>query len=102
LRHVLDVLVANALEHGDGAVTIQVRVEDESVTLSVADEGPGFSESPFNPSNGESVDGDLSTRLGLPLARRLVESMPGRLVITRLGPRPQIDVILRRADTEGV
>ncbi len=102
LRHVLDVLVANALEHGDGAVTIQVRVEDESVTLSVADEGPGFSESPFNPSNGASADGDLSTRLGLPLARRLVESMPGRLVITRLGPRPQIDVILRRADTEGV
>jgi len=98
LRHVLDVLIANALEHGEGDVTVDVRVGDESVTLQVADEGPGFSESPFDADVDEPADGDRSRRLGLPLARRLVESMPGRITVARLGPRPQIDVILRRAD----
>jgi signal transduction histidine kinase len=95
LRHVLDVLVANALEHGEGAVTIDTQVNDETLTLQVTDEGPGFETSPFEP----EADGPAgSRRLGLPLARRLVESMPGRITVARLGPHPQIDVVLQRAD----
>lgn len=97
LRHVLDVLLANALEHGDGAATIGVRVTDESVVLSVTDEGPGFAEAPFL-THAAEPDEERSRRLGLSLARRLVESMPGRIVVTRLRPHPQIDVVLRRAD----
>lgn len=101
LRHVIDVLLANALEHGQGAVSIRARVEDDSVTLDVEDEGPGFAVSPFDQSGPEVAEGDGSGRLGLQLARRLVESMPGRITVTRLGPRPQIAVILRRADVGG-
>ncbi|MGA9596828.1 MAG: HAMP domain-containing sensor histidine kinase [Acidimicrobiia bacterium] len=101
LRHVLDVLVANALEHGAGAVMVDVRVDDESVTLQVGDEGPGFAVAPFGSDGSETVDGRGSRRLGLQLARRLVESMPGRITVTRLGPHPQIDVVLQRADVGG-
>ncbi len=100
LRHALDVLVANALEHGDGAVTIDVDVDDQWVTLHVGDEGPGFLVSPFDADSAASAEGDRSSRLGLPLARRLVQSMPGRITVARLGPRPRIDVTLQRADVE--
>lgn len=98
LRHVLDVLVANALEHGAGAVTVDVRVDDELVTLQVGDEGAGFAVSPFGSDGGETIEGSGSRHLGLQLARRLVESMPGRITMTRLGPRPQIGVVLQRAE----
>lgn len=98
LRHALDVLVANALEHGDGAVTIDVDVDERWVTLQVGDEGPGFSESPFDADSAAAAEGDGSSRLGLPLAGRLVQSMPGRITVARLGPRPRIDVTLQRAD----
>ncbi|MCZ7533039.1 MAG: HAMP domain-containing histidine kinase [Acidimicrobiia bacterium] len=100
LGHALDVLVANALEHGEGVVAIDVRVSDESVTLEVVDEGPGFSASPFERGPGEQSDDWQSRRLGLSLARRLVESLPGRLTVIRLGPCPQIDVILQRVNVD--
>ncbi len=96
LRHALDVLVDNALHHGDGEVRIDHTVTETTVTISVTDEGPGFTppswvERPSTRQVDESLHG-----LGLPLARRLVTAMPGRLTISRATPHPQIDIVLQR------
>jgi signal transduction histidine kinase len=97
LAHALDVLVDNALRHGAGEVRLDHTVGDEFVTLRVSDEGPGFGSELDTTSGGESPE--TTHGLGQQLAQRLVESMSGRMVISRRGPSPMIDVILRRADT---
>jgi signal transduction histidine kinase len=86
LRHAFDTLLDNALTHGAGEVRIDNRVGSDTVTLSITDEGPGFLDAPADGLHG----------LGLPLARRLIEAMPGRLVIAHAGPHPSIDVVLHR------
>ena len=45
LKHALDVLLDNALVHGDGVTTVSTRVGPDSVTISVSDEGDGFVDS---------------------------------------------------------
>lgn len=84
LRHALDVLLDNALNHGAGEVRIRHHVANDSVTISITDEGPGFSDTPSAGLHG----------LGLPLARRLIESIPGRLTIVHSGPNPRVDITL--------
>ena len=96
LRHALDVLVDNALRHGAGEVRIDHMVTETTVTISVTDDGPGFGtlttlDEPAPLGDDVSLHG-----LGLPLARRLVEALPGRLTITRAAPHPQIDIVLQR------
>ena len=99
LRHALDVLVDNALVHGAGVTRIDHHVGVDTVTISVSDEGAGVpsgesggSVLPESPQPAAGVHG-----LGLPLARRLIEAMPGRLNIVRTGPHPQIDIVLAAA-----
>lgn len=84
LRHALDVLLDNALNHGAGEVRVDHHIAIDSVTISITDEGPGFTETPAGKMHG----------LGLPLARRLVESMPGRLTIVHTGPNPRFEIAL--------
>jgi signal transduction histidine kinase len=96
LRHALDVLVDNALRHGAGEVRIDHTVTETTVTISVTDEGPGFS-TPTTQTEPASPHDDVSLHgLGLPLARRLVETLPGRLTIARAAPHPQIDIVVQR------
>ncbi|MEY2444839.1 MAG: hypothetical protein QOE00_1419 [Ilumatobacteraceae bacterium] len=86
LSHALDVLLDNAVRHGAGEVRVGLGLTGDTVTVSVGDEGPGFDDAPANELHG----------LGLPLAVRLVEAMPGRLVVARRGAHPRIDVVLQR------
>ncbi len=90
LRHALDVLLDNALNHGAGEVRIDQHVGADTVTITVSDEGPGFT--------GAMPDADSRSAggLGLPLAQRLVEALPGRLVLRRTSRHPQIDIVLQR------
>ena len=98
LRHALDVLLDNALTHGDGEVRVDHHVGSDTVTITVADEGPGFSNSPPT----TEATSRAKTGLGLPLAQRLIEALPGRLVLRRTSEHPQIDIVLQRiARTEG-
>ena len=91
LRHALDVLLDNALTHGEGEVRIALHEGADAVTISVTDEGPGF------PSQPPAFDSSVSASgLGLPLARRLIEALPGRLVLHRTSRNPQIDIVLQR------
>ncbi len=97
LRHALDVLIDNALRHGAGRVEVSFVVNEDSITVRVSDEGPGFASGTDRIAR-QGNDEDGSTHgLGLPLARRLVEAMPGRLTITRSEAHPRIDIVVGRA-----
>jgi signal transduction histidine kinase len=98
LRHALDVLLDNALRHGAGNIDIGISATDDAVTISVTDEGRGFALAAALDDDTSSGGSDDEVHgLGLPLARRLVEAMPGRLSIVDSGPNPQIDILLRRS-----
>ncbi len=97
LRHALDVLLDNAFTHGAGEVRLDYTVATDAIIITVSDDGPGFTDTASNPADDSAEHG-----LGLPLARRLVEALPGRLVIRRLSPHPQIDVVLPRADVDAL
>jgi signal transduction histidine kinase len=87
---VLDVLLANALEHGAGAVTLRARHGPGAVILDVTDEGTA------------RLDGSTiferrvgrTNGIGLALARTLAEAEGGRLVLERPGPQPVFSLIL--------
>ncbi|MEZ5256733.1 MAG: HAMP domain-containing sensor histidine kinase [Ilumatobacteraceae bacterium] len=100
LRHLLDVLVDNALHHGRGAVAISVTSSEETVTIGVSDEGPGIPAAPSAPSTDAATAGAEAAPhgLGLPLATRLADAMGGRLRINPPGTSPTIELVLRRAE----
>lgn len=99
LHQAIDILLDNASKHGTGEVRVAPRLAAGSVTIVIADQGPGFG----GGAGGLGLSGDEPAMpgaghgLGLPLARRLVEAMHGRLVIARRAPHPIIEVVLVRA-----
>ena len=76
--------------HGDGSTTVTSADTTETVTISVTDEGCGW---PIAP-DGRRDTAPCRHGHGMPLARRLVEQLSGRLVIARHGHHPRIDVIV--------
>ncbi len=85
LRTVLDVLLANALTHGDGEVTIRARATESIVVVEVEDQGPGVTGDPRGIFARRSAEA-RGTGIGLALARSLVEADGGRLELTRATP----------------
>jgi signal transduction histidine kinase len=98
LRHALGVLLDNALTHGGGEVRVDHSSTTETVTLSVTDEGRSDGTSATEPDGADSMS--VPHGLGLPLARRLIEALPGRLSIHGSSRSWRADVVLRRADTD--
>jgi signal transduction histidine kinase len=93
VRQIIDVLVANALCHGDGTVTIDVRDVGTGVAIDVADEGTGLAAEPdelfADPAGRADGHGQ-----GLPLARTLADASGGRLVLQRAAPEPVFSLLL--------
>jgi signal transduction histidine kinase len=102
LRQILDVLLSNALWHGEGPVTLTARPADGSVAIDVADEGPGMPDEPAQavghrdvPAGRVAVNGGLAPDVaaddghgrGLPLARSLAAAAGGSLALAQTAPR---------------
>ena len=101
LRQALDALMDNAVRHGQGEVRVVVRLTGDSASVRITDHGPGFARPADHAEAGvDAVDPAEPHGFGLPLVRRLVGANHGRLVIVERGPRPIIDVVLRRAPVE--
>jgi signal transduction histidine kinase len=92
LSEILDVLLANALHHGAGAVTLTIRAIASGLALDVTDEGPGFQQ-PDDVFTRRVPDHD-GHGLGLVLARALAEAEGGRLTITCAAPHPTLTLHL--------
>ena len=75
IGHVIDVLLDNALRHGDGEIRVDVRTLDSGAAIDVGDEGRSPQDrDPFAESGSDSSHG-----IGLRLARSLAEASRGRL-----------------------
>jgi signal transduction histidine kinase len=92
-RQILDVLLANAVRHGAGSVTVTARDADTAVAVDVADEGAGVMV-PVEELFRRRTDQASGHGIGLALARALAEAEGGRLVLTRSGPGSVFTLLL--------
>jgi signal transduction histidine kinase len=99
VRQILDVLISNALWHGDGTVTIEVHADGPQVAVDVSDEGTGLPAEPAEllADSTERADGHGQ---GLPLARSLAMAAGGSLVVRRAAPQPVFSLLLAPATGE--
>jgi signal transduction histidine kinase len=102
-RHVVEVLVDNALVHGAGTTTVSAYAVAEGLVIEVSDEGPGLADPDlaFAPRSADPqprADGRGSTHgIGLALARSLAEAEGGRLVVRHASPHPVFALLLPEA-----
>ncbi len=86
LSRIADNLVANAMRHAHDEARLSLSWEDGTLTLAVADNGPGFAEAALahaaEPFWGESKGTDGHLGLGLYVARTLAERHGGRLELS--------------------
>lgn len=92
---ILDVLVANSLHHGAGAVSVTVRPTGGSLAIDVADEGSGFAGDP-ELAFARRAGGGNGHGIGLALARSLADAEGGRLLLAQARPKPVLTLLLRR------
>lgn len=76
---VLDVLLANALQHGAGAVHIEVTGDGQAARVAVEDEGPGVAEADRERIFERGASRSDGTGIGLHLARALAQADNGEL-----------------------
>ncbi|MET0324994.1 MAG: HAMP domain-containing sensor histidine kinase [Ilumatobacteraceae bacterium] len=82
VSHILDVLLDNALVHGRGPVTVEVRRVGGQLEVDVRDGGSSRPEAdPFSEHRADASHG-----IGLRLARTLAESEGGHLALLDAGP----------------
>lgn len=84
LETIVDVLLENALRHGDGRVRVHVEAADDAVTLAVSDEGRCAR--PDRDLFTRSVSGAGGTGIGLDLARSTAAGERGDLQLTDADP----------------
>jgi signal transduction histidine kinase len=90
IRQILDVLIQNAADHGQGVVTIVVRRVPGAVAVEIGDEGPVV----LDPRGVFLRRNDGGRGIGLALARTLAEAEGGRLILERPGPAPRFALLL--------
>jgi len=108
VRQILDVLISNALWHGDGTVTIEagtieagtieagtIEAQDAGpqVAIDVSDEGEGLQAEPAELLAAAAERADGRGR-GLPLAGALAAATGGSLTVRRAAPHPVFRLLL--------
>jgi signal transduction histidine kinase len=101
VRHVVEVLVDNALVHGAGATTVSAQTVAEGLLVEVSDQGPGLADPDLAftprtpPDGGLRADTHGNTHdIGLALARSLAEAEGGRLLLRHAAPHPIFTLLL--------
>jgi signal transduction histidine kinase len=93
VRHIVEVLAANAVRHGAGTVTVHARDIGGGLAIDVSDQGPGIAGEPeriFARRSGSTPGHGI----GLALARSLAEAEGGRLLLSYPGPAPVFALLL--------
>jgi signal transduction histidine kinase len=101
LREAVGALVDNAIQHGEGTVTISAREGTNALAVEVSDTGAGVPEELVPHVFDRGVSVQSSTGLGLALARALVEADGGRLELSRARP-PTFTIFLPAARADDV
>lgn len=94
VRHILDVLIGNALEHGEGTIAVRVREAAGAVAVDVSDEGGGVELAETVAVFARRSSAEPGRGIGLALARSLAEAEGGRLVLHHPGPAPVFTLLL--------
>jgi signal transduction histidine kinase/Tfp pilus assembly protein PilF len=88
LFRILDNLISNAIKFSphERSVTVQAEVVEQRIRLSIADEGPGFTEADrqnlflkFKRLSAQPTGGESSTGLGLAIVKNLVDLLGGEI-----------------------
>jgi len=96
VRQILDVLISNALWHGDGTVTIEAHAEGTQVAIDVSDQGDGLPAEPADLLAAAVERADGHGR-GLPLAYALAAAAGGSLMVRHAAPQPVFRLLLAAA-----
>lgn len=91
IGHAVDVLVDNALQHGQGTVRVWALETVGTVAIDVSDEGPGFS---TGADRGPDEAQASSRSLGLSLAAALVQAQAGRLILPGADTGARVRILL--------
>lgn len=92
VREILEVLLSNALEHGEGVVTITLRqAGGDWIAIDVGDEGSGVGEVDVFARRDQGAGGH---GIGLALARSLAAAEGAQLTVRRTGPSPVFRLLL--------
>ncbi|MGB5953455.1 MAG: HAMP domain-containing sensor histidine kinase [Ornithinimicrobium sp.] len=86
ISQILNTLVENSLQHGDGLVQISAVRSGPSALLEVRDEGPGMDPALARRVFDRAVTSGDGTGLGLSVARETAESFGGRLELAQSRP----------------
>jgi signal transduction histidine kinase len=92
VEQALDVLIENALRHGEGRISIRIRLADGHAHLVVTDQGAGVADGDEGRIFLRRDDG---AGIGLPLARAMLEAGGGRLSLSSARP-PAFEIVLPR------
>ncbi len=94
VRHIVDVLIGNALEHGEGTIAVRAREAAGAVAVDVSDEGAGVELAETVAVFARRSSAEPGRGIGLALARSLAEAEGGRLVLHHPGPCPVFTLLL--------
>lgn len=100
---ILENLISNAIKFSPLGSTVRVIVSKDPSTLTVKDEGPGFSEEdrtkifePFTRLSAKPTSGEVSTGLGLSIVKQLADKMGTTLEVRSPEKGAEISLIFKK------